>query len=251
MHHCFFSAQLSTVWFLLPGYTPIIQMILLWTYCLLLGKWLAWPWPWSVARAQRGRSPPPSPREYVAVSQSLMLPWMMNYIWHLCMDVSMCVCMYVFSLALDQCTRSLICQELPRGYVYFTVKTLKQTLNVAQAPQAGWLGCHQGAAYFDRFQLSVGVATLLLCYTTAGVTWRLSTDYVVLKYIPYVHTDMWMCGWESVPLGSLSALACVDKHICICWRHILTNPAGFPAVQTADTHTHTQRYTRSHSHVVG
>lgn len=47
--------------------------------------------------------------------------------------------MYVLSLTLDQYTRSLICQELPRGYVYFTVKTLKQTLNVAQALQAGWL----------------------------------------------------------------------------------------------------------------
>lgn len=54
---------------------------------------------------------------------------------------------------------------------------------------ASRVACQQGAAYFDRFQLSVGVATLLLCYTTAGVTWRLSTDYV-LKYIPYIHTDM-------------------------------------------------------------
>lgn len=121
-------------------------MMFLWSYCLLWWQWLARPWPWSW-------SPPLSSREYAVVSLWCLHEWWIIFDIYAC--VSVCACA---SLALDQCTRSLTSQELTRGYVYFTVKTLKQTLNVAQAPQAGWL-VTKGRLTLIGFD-SRGVATL-------------------------------------------------------------------------------------------
>lgn len=109
---------------------------------------------------------------------------------------------------------------------------------------ASRVACHQGAAYFDRFQLSVGVATLLLCYTTAGVTWRLSTDYVVLKYIPYVHTYRHM----NVRVGVCASWQPLSFGLCRqTYLHMLAayfNKSCWISCRTDSryTHTHTERY---------
>lgn len=167
-------------------------MMFSWSYCLPWWQWLVRPWPWSVDRGQcsPSRVTPLSSREYAVVSLWCLHEWWIIFDIYAC--VSVCVCA---SLTLDQCTRSLTCQELTRGYVYFTVKTLKQTLNVAQAPQAGWL-VTKGRLTLIGFDSRGGGNS-----ATAGVTWRLSTEYV-LKYTAYIQTCA--CVGESLCLLAAS-----------------------------------------------
>lgn len=159
-----------------------------WSYCLAWWQWLARPWPWSVDRGQCSPSRvTTSVVEGIRCCQSLMLPWMMNYIWHLCMCKCMCMC-FAHSWPVHPLT------HLPRadtGICLFYCQNIKANSQRGSST-ASRVACHQGVAYFDRFRQSWGGNS-----ATAGVTWRLYTEYV-LKYTAYIQT-----------------CACVGERLCL------------------------------------
>lgn len=139
---------------------------------------------------------------------------------------------------------SLICQELPRGYVYFTVKTLKQTLNVAQAPQAGWL-VSKGRLTLIGFNCRWGWQ---LCYSAtpqpASRGAFLPTTYLS-TYHTYRHGNVRVgvcASWQPLSFG-----LCRQTYLHMLAAYF--NKSCWISCRTDSRYTHT--YTRSHSHVVG
>lgn len=132
--------------------TPIFLMMFLWSYCLPWWQWLVRPWPWSVDRGQCSSSQvTTSVVEGIRCCQSLMLAWMMNYIWHLCMCKCMCMC-FAHSWPVHPLT------HLPRadtGICLFYCQNIKANSQRGSST-ASRVACHQGAAYFDRFRQSWG-----------------------------------------------------------------------------------------------